>query len=815
MTETNAHGPVAGRPSDVKGFLRRVPLLHRAPDTVVESIAGLMTQTTVRAGDLVCREGDAADQFFLIRSGAVAVTTTIGEHEHELTRLFAGDFLGEVSLLSTAERTATVRALDETDLLILDAPGFRQLVRDDPSVAAAVESAARSRTARSLRTTLEVTHRNLASLLERQPEISIGSAPDNDLIFLSPTVAEHHALLRRSGNAVELVDLASGADTLVNGERVRGSRELAEGAEVVIGDQRFFFDPDKPVAIVEPRGVRIDLDAIRQQAKRGKTLLHDISLSILPGELVAIVGASGAGKTTLLDAMAGLRNASSGTVLYNGEDFYEHIDDYRHLMGYVPQDDIIHRDLTLARTLRYAARLRLPRGTSEESITRAVSDRLEELGLSDRADLTVDKLSGGQRKRASIALELITRPRAFFLDEPTSGLDAATDRSMMELLRHLADDGPTVVLTTHATKNVKLCDKVIVLARDGHLAFFGPPDEALEYFGVDDFDEIYDTLAETDPPGWSTRFRASPAHDRIQSVLATPAEADDGGRAAHHRRSGGLRQFLYQIRVLSSRNFRLHVGRAQNIMPLLMQPVVISLLVLALFRANLLDPAKTTSPTGALQFIYIFVFVMFLFGLLFGAQEIVQETAIFRRERTVGVRVLPYVISKTTFLAPLLVLVACIMTVLFRITGRLPDVGTDVYLRLLITLILTDWAGMAMSLLTSAIVRTAQQATDLLTPWIAPQVLFAGGLFAVPSMNLAGRTLSNFTAVRWGFEAGSRIIEMKDLFALTPPIGQSLLIQYDASFTQGVSVYWLILGAFVLIPLTITTIVLDKKTRST
>ena len=153
-------------------------------------------------------------------------------------------------------------------------------------------------------------------------------------------------------------------------------------------------------------------------------------------------------------------------------------------VGYVPQDDIIHLEMPLRRTLRYAARLRLPAGTSAAEADRIVEETMRDLDLADRADVPVRALSGGQRKRASIAVELLTRPRLFFLDEPTSGLDPSTAADVMRLLRRLSRRGVTVVLTTHEPAAIDQCDRVVFLARDGHLAFTGSPAEARRYFGV-------------------------------------------------------------------------------------------------------------------------------------------------------------------------------------------------------------------------------------------------------------------------------------------------------------------------------------------
>lgn len=804
----------------VESFLGRVGLLREADDAVLKEVAAKLSPLTLDPGGVLCREGEVADRFYLVRSGTLSVTTRIGDQERELTRLFSGDFLGEIALLGETERTATVTAISPAELLTMDAADFKQLLADVPALEAIVAEAARQRQSRSLRAALEVEQHNLAVLLEKRDTITIGRAGDNDLVFGSMNVAEHHARLhRRKDDSVELVDLATGADTFVNGSSPRGTVTLKDGDEIVIGDQRFFFSRTTPITVMEPRGIRIDVLGLSKEVRGGKKLLNDLSTSILPGEFVGIVGGSGAGKTTLMDAMAGLRPATSGTVLYNGRDYYRDIEQYRHVLGYVPQDDIIHADLTLKRTLLFAARLRLPRDTSRVAISQAVDRRMEELGLASRADLVVDKLSGGQRKRASIAIELLTEPRVFYLDEPTSGLDPATDRSMMHLLRQLADDGRTVVLTTHATKNVGLCDKIVVLARDGHMAYMGPPAEALTYFDVADFDEIYDRLEEGTPAEWGERFRSSQQYGEITAALpAVDAGREQESASAASLGStggrGGLREFFHQLKVLSKRNLVLHVP-PQNLMPLLMQPVVITLLILSLFRSGIFN-VDEANPNTAMQMIYTFDFVMFLFGLLFGAQEIVKESSIFRRERTVGVKVLPYVLSKATFLAPLLAVVATAMTAVFWLTNRLPDAGlVNTYVPLVFTLILTGWAGMAMSLLISSVVRTSQQATDLLTPWIAPQVLFAGALFAVPSMNVVGRALSNITAVRWAFEASSNIVDLKELFAASPSsIGAALLVEYRNSFNSSPATYWGILALFVVIPLVLAGVVLTKKTKA-
>ena len=221
------------------------------------------------------------------------------------------------------------------------------------------------------------------------------------------------------------------------------------------------------------RGVEIAASDLWQTVKGGKQVLQGVSFTVKACELVAVVGGSGAGKTTLLEALAGVRPAERGEVRFDGVDLYENFDSFRRLLGYVPQDDIIHADLPLERTLRYAAALRLPEPRSSAEVDAAVERALAALDLSHRADVQVGALSGGQRKRASIAVELLTSPPVFFLDEPTSGLDPASSSELLRLLRGLADAGSTVVFTTHSVQDLARCDRVVFLAREGHLAFVG------------------------------------------------------------------------------------------------------------------------------------------------------------------------------------------------------------------------------------------------------------------------------------------------------------------------------------------------------
>jgi len=556
-----------------------------------------------------------------------------------------------------------------------------------------------------------------------------------------------------------------------------------------------------------PRGMELEAIGVSRKLKSGKALLNDISFSIEPGELVAIVGGSGAGKTTLLNALAGVAPPTSGHVRYDGRDYYENIDEFRHALGYVPQDDIIHRDLPLETTLRYSAHLRLPADSSPTEKEMAVQEALNVLGLAERSALPVKALSGGQRKRASIGVELLTRPRIFFLDEPTSGLDPAMSAELMRLLRRLADDGCTIVLTTHVTQDIGVCDKVIVLARDGHLAFHGPPQRALEYFDAAAFDEIYVRVAEDEPSTWSGRFRSS-TDFRGPGPGSAPAwaVADERGQKA----VGSFRQWL----LLTRRNFDMLWRSPLTLAILLGSPLMVILMFAMLFKGGAFDN-ENPSPSATIMILFWVAFGAFFFGLTYGLLQICTEFPIFFRERLVNVRILPYVASKVAVLGPVLIFICILMLGVLKVSDRLPALGFEIYAEMSVTLILSAFAALALGLLMSALVSNPEQATIALPMLCFPQVLFSGAILPVPIMAFLGKTMSALMSDRWSFESLGHSVGLNALFANgASPLGPPLLAQYGDSFSRPVIETWLIMIVFTVVFLASTCIVLKRKSSA-
>ncbi|MET7371782.1 ABC transporter ATP-binding protein/permease [Micromonospora arida] len=531
-------------------------------------------------------------------------------------------------------------------------------------------------------------------------------------------------------------------------------------------------------------GVGIAAQGLGQSVRSGRQILTDIWLSIAPGELVAIIGASGAGKTTLLEILAGVQRPAAGTVTYDGSAAAGTI-------GVVPQDDIIHRELPLARTLRYAARLRLPSTAGPAEISDRVAEVLAELRLTDRAATPVGLLSGGERKRASIAVELLTRPGVFFLDEPTSGLDPAIAVELLRVLRALVDTGATVVLTTHQITDVDHCDRVVVLTRQGRLAFTGTPAAAREFFGLRSLVEVHLRLDEaTQPAEWPDRFAEQHAAEQ------RPRTTDDADLAATPpRRVGRLRQWA----VLTARNTEI-VGRNRLTLAILLgSPLMVLGMFALLFRPGAFEPTRP-SPTVTVMILFWIAFGGFFFGLTYGLLQICTELPILRRERLAGVRLVPYLLAKVAVLLPLLALVDLALLGVLRAMDRLPPVGGTDFAALHATLLLSSAAALALGLLCSAAVSDAAQATLMLPMLCFPQVLFVGAILPVPAMAAGGQWLSYAMSNRWAFEGLGHTAGVERLWRDGgSPLGPPLLATYGDSFSRPVWVDWLVLGGFVLL----------------
>jgi ABC transport system ATP-binding/permease protein len=597
-------------------------------------------------------------------------------------------------------------------------------------------------------------------------EITIGRDPDCNFFLDSPMVSRRHAVISSSNNTHLLRDTSVNG-IFANGQRISGSIALTEGMKLNIGP--FILVIQNQSLRLLDSGTQIRLDAyelervVTNQQKQQMRILDGVTLAIEPGQFVALVGGSGAGKSTLMKTLLGLDPTTNGRVLINGNDLRTNFNLYRTQIGYVPQDDIIHGDLTVLEALTYAAKLRLPPDTN---ILEVVNKTLMQIEMNGpREGTLINKLSGGQRKRVSIGVELLADPKLFFLDEPTSGLDPGLDKKMMQLLKKLSEQGRTIVLVTHATANVEMCDRVAFMARGGRLCYFGPPQEASDFFKTpdDDFAEIYNLLEDEDKiQHWAHRYSRSTYCDKYVRAHLSSNQSSNTGFAPPTQVKPSI---IQQAILLTQRYWQLVMRDRVNLtLALITAPIGISLITLAVKNGNAFIPPET--PDVALaplatKILFVFTCASLWVGLSGALQEIVRESAIYVRERLVNLSLPAYLGSKLAVLSALAIAQTLLIDLVVMIAFKSPSPTTmPWFFGLSITSFLTLLASYCLGLLVSSAVKSIAQANSALPLLLIPQIIFSGVLFKSEG---TANYISWFMLSRWSIGAYGSLVNINAL----------------------------------------------------
>ncbi|MET8804213.1 FHA domain-containing protein [Streptomyces sp. NPDC004546] len=580
--------------------------------------------------------------------------------------------------------------------------------------------------------------------------IRIGRAADNDLVVDDLVVSRRHAELRAHGDGTyEIVDLGSHNRTYLNGRPVTRA-PMVPGDIVGIGHSAFCLVGDELQEYVDTGEISLDAQDLTVAVDGGrKVLLDRVSFPVGEKCLLAVVGPSGAGKSTLLNALTGQRPADRGTVLYDGRDLYRDFAELRQRIGLVPQDDILHPQLTVRAALTYAAELRFPEDTAASERRARVDEVIGELGLEQRADQPVHSLSGGQRKRVSVALELLTKPSLLFLDEPTSGLDPGMDRSVMNMLRGLADDGRTVVVVTHSVLSLGVCDRLLVLAPGGKVAYYGPPDDALAFFGFEQWPEAFEAFDRDPERDWAREYRESPFHRHYVAESTTqphhPGPAPVSPAPPPRPRGWGA-----QLGTLVRRYAAVLGSDRTFLLVMIALPFVMGAMARALAGGRL---ARDT----AMNALLILCVGAVLTGAANAVRELVKERVVYQRERAVGLPRSAYLMSKIVVLGTISVVQAVVLTLvaLLGVDLNTPG-GRGVLLPPLVEIALAAaflaFTAMMLGLLVSALVRKEEVTMPLLVLLAIVQVVFCGAL--LPLNGVPGlEQLSWLVPSRWALGA--------------------------------------------------------------
>ncbi|MFI9803525.1 FHA domain-containing protein [Streptomyces sp. NPDC052301] len=580
--------------------------------------------------------------------------------------------------------------------------------------------------------------------------VRIGRAADNDLVVDDLSVSRRHAELRaRADGTYEIVDLGSHNGTYLNGRPVTRA-PVGPGDIVGIGHSAFCLAGDELQEYVDTGEVSLDVQDLTVAVDRGRTVLLDhVSFPVGEKCLLAVVGPSGAGKSTLLNALTGQRPADRGTVLYDGRDLYHDYAELRRRLGLVPQEDILHPQLTVRAALTYAAELRFPEDTAPAERRARVDEVIQELGLEQRAGQPVHSLSGGQRKRVSVALELLTKPSLLFLDEPTSGLDPGMDRSVMHMLRGLADDGHTVIVVTHSVLSLGVCDRLLVLAPGGKVAYYGPPGDALPFFGQEHWPEAFEAFERDQGRDWAREYHESPFH-RHYIAQATSRPQHPGPAPVAPVPPPRPRRTRAQLTTLVRRYTAVLSADRTFLLVMVALPFVMGAMARALAGGRL-----TRDTT--LNALLILCVGAVLTGAANAVRELVKERTVYRRERAVGLPRSAYLMSKVVVLGTVTVVQAVVLTLVALLGVDLNAPGGNGVLlpplaEITLAVALLAFTAMMLGLLVSALVRKEEVTMPLLVLLAIVQVVFCGALLklnGVPGLE----QLSWLVPSRWAFGA--------------------------------------------------------------
>ncbi|MFJ2610324.1 FHA domain-containing protein [Streptomyces sp. NPDC087425] len=607
----------------------------------------------------------------------------------------------------------------------------------------------------------------------------IGRALENELVVSDLQVSRLHAEFRATPDGrMEIRDLGSHNGTYVNGQPIpKGGTQLLGPTDIVgVGHSTFRIVGDRLEEFVDTGEVSFSARHLTVTVDGGKQILRDVSFGVPEKSLIAVIGPSGSGKSTLLKALTGYRPANQGDVLYDNRNLYKQFAELRQRIGLVPQDDILHKELTVKKALKYAAKLRFPADTTAAERNARIDEVLGELKLDIHKEKKVTSLSGGQRKRVSVALELLTKPSLIFLDEPTSGLDPGMDRDVMQLLRGLADDGRTVLVVTHSVAELAICDKLLVMAPGGAVAYFGPPDEALNFFGYDTWADVFSAFENYRDYDWAGRWKGSQHYQMyaadIDSVAPQPVQGPPVQTLRPPKPQGWMSQFLTLVRryvsvIVSDRGFL----ALMVILPAVLGAVS---LLISPDKGLLPNPVNPRTgqiiPNGTATTVLLILAVGACFaGAANSVRELIKERVIYERERATGLSRSAYLMSKVFVLGTITVLQGLLVGVIGFSNRELPEqgliFGSATLFELSVPIMALGFTAMMFGLIISSLVKTAEKTMPLLVMFAIIQIVFTGCLFALNSA-VGVNQFSYLMPSRWAVAAAGATL---DFNRISPP----------------------------------------------
>jgi ABC-type multidrug transport system ATPase subunit len=621
-----------------------------------------------------------------------------------------------------------------------------------------------------------------------QGEITIGRGESCDIRLHHISVSSIHAKIQCFNGEFYLVDNGSTNGIMINGRRVAGRVRLQEKDLILITNSKLIFSSNKITYCCYKKGINVKgFEVVKRVGRKlEKTICNSVDLHIKPREMIAIVGGSGAGKSTVMNCLAGYSRPTSGNVAVNGVDLYDNFDALKNIIGYVPQADIVYDNLTVYHMLMYAARLRLPADVTDAEVDECIGSVIRITQLDKNKDTFIKSLSGGQRKRASIAVELLSDPNLFFLDEPASGLDPGTERNLMLTLRTMAQEGKTVIFVTHSTLNLHLCDKIAFMGTGGNLCFFGSYREALEFFGVDDIVDVYNMISD-EAEKWKGVFHKDrQSAPNFNSSLNTQSQPKDKAK----------KEAVKQTVILTKRHLHIMINDRIRLGMLILQAPLLAVLISIVADGRQYDVfGMTNNILFALSCSAVWI------GILNSIQEICKERVILKREYMTGLRLDSYILSKTIVMALMCAVQSFLLVTVFAFVVGLPHTGVFLpsYIEFLLAIFFTTLASSGMGLLVSSLFKNADRAMTVAPLLLLPQLLFSGLIFALEG---ATQVISYFVVCRWSMGSLGTIADLNFLRSLLPVMPGASPPEPSSIYTYtfgNLAFTWLMMFLFVIV----------------
>ena len=574
-----------------------------------------------------------------------------------------------------------------------------------------------------------LSHTDIIDQLRDKQKIYIGRSNECDIVLDTDTISRKHAVIEKVENedVFYIKDLGSVNGTFVNGRKIYSKARLLLTDVIFIGKYKLSLKGEAKDLSEE---IAISASGISKTYKNGYTALKTMNVAVPSKSLLAIMGPTGCGKSTLLKCLNGDIKPTRGKVFIYNQELFSNYDYLKTQIGYVPQDDIVHKELTVYQCLYFTAKIRLD-NASDDIINKKIKRILHELDITFIKDNLITDVSGGQRKRVAIGVELMTDPLLLFLDEPTSPLDPQTINNFLDILKRLSENGTTIIMVTHKPEDLVRMDDVLFLSKGGSITYHGSANQYKEYFNVSNPVEVFSELSPPKSEKWIKKYQNS-------------MQIENHSENSREIKSKKSFSFFNQLYWLTRRYFQIKTNDRFNSLIMVLQAPIIAILICCIFK-NVSASVLFISSVAAIWF-----------GTNNASREIVSENSIYKRERMFNLSIVPYLFSKISVLTFFSVVQTFLFVVILFVFYNDSSLTLNNPHIFFLWMLVLSIAATCLGLFLSSVLKTTESVMSFVPLVLLPQIMLAGIIAKID--NLGIEILSYLTISRWGTE-GFAIIQ--------------------------------------------------------